>query len=60
VFVFLLFGFLLLIYKVLICYCLGYAEMACAEQTAPKSTGGKAPRKQLATKVFFLLHDYLH
>lgn len=29
--------------------------MARTKQTARKSTGGKAPRKQLATKVFFFL-----
>jgi hypothetical protein len=28
--------------------------MARTKQTARKSTGGKAPRKQLATKVLFL------
>lgn len=28
--------------------------MARTKQTARKSTGGKAPRKQLATKVFIL------
>ncbi|XP_004640162.2 uncharacterized protein LOC101574700 [Octodon degus] len=29
----------------------GYADMARTKQTARKSTGGKAPRKQLATKA---------
>jgi hypothetical protein len=29
--------------------------MARTKQTARKSTGGKAPRKQLATKVYLLL-----
>lgn len=34
--------------------------MARTKQTARKSTGGKAPRKQLATKVFlFLLQLYI-
>ncbi|XP_063158837.1 uncharacterized protein LOC134497052 [Candoia aspera] len=31
--------------------CLLYGEMARTKQTARKSTGGKAPRKQLATKA---------
>jgi hypothetical protein len=30
--------------------------MARTKQTARKSTGGKAPRKQLATKVRFIAH----
>lgn len=32
--------------------------MARTKQTARKSTGGKAPRKQLATKVFDLGFSY--
>ncbi|XP_025772774.1 uncharacterized protein LOC112853454 isoform X1 [Puma concolor] len=32
-------------------YLLGFSEMARTKQTARKSTGGKAPRKQLATKA---------
>jgi histone H3 len=32
-------------------YCLTTATMARTKQTARKSTGGKAPRKQLATKA---------
>jgi len=33
---------------------LALEQMARTKQTARKSTGGKAPRKQLATKVFFM------
>jgi hypothetical protein len=32
--------------------------MARTKQTARKSTGGKAPRKQLATKVTISFHSY--
>ncbi|XP_052230666.1 deoxynucleoside triphosphate triphosphohydrolase SAMHD1-like isoform X2 [Dreissena polymorpha] len=38
-------------------YCLTAATMARTKPTARKSTGGKAPRKQLATKVF---NDPIH
>ncbi|XP_027336109.1 histone H3.3 isoform X1 [Abrus precatorius] len=34
--------------------------MARTKQTARKSTGGKAPRKQLATKVFSLITIIVH
>ena len=41
-----------------------FTDMARTKQTARKSTGGKAPRKQLATKVTFLfllfkLNDFI-
>jgi len=34
-------------------------QMARTKQTARKSTGGKAPRKQLATKVRFFIYAFL-
>ena len=33
--------------------------MARTKQTARKSTGGKAPRKQLATKVSLSIYTYI-
>jgi hypothetical protein len=32
--------------------------MARTKQTARKSTGGKAPRKQLATKVWLIFYSF--
>jgi hypothetical protein len=34
--------------------------MARTKQTARKSTGGKAPRKQLATKVRYIRVSFIH
>ena len=37
-----------------------FLQMARTKQTASKSTGGKAPRKQLATKVEYWFTDIVH
>ena len=44
---------------VMILFLLFLLQMARTKQTARKSTGGKAPRKQLATKVRFFIYAFL-
>jgi len=43
----------------MILFLLFLLQMARTKQTARKSTGGKAPRKQLATKVRFFIYAFL-